>query len=377
MDFTFSDDQNAVRDLARGILEKEVTVERLKRLEHDGEWLDRGLWSTLAEAGLLGLVVSAAHGGMGLGLLEACVLLHELGRVVAPGPFLPTILAALAIADSGSEAQQRDWLTPVAAGDAELSLALVDARSSDPLRPGTRAERNGRGWILDGEKRSVSAADTARRILLPARAGNETRVYLLDPEAPGVTRSRQRLSTGEPVFTLTLAGVHVDESEMLAGGTRGADTVLRCLYESTLVAHCTMQLGVSERALDLTARYVRERMQFGVPIGSFQAVQHRAADCYIDLEAMRWTSWRAALQVAQGSPSARECAVAKFWAAEGGARIAAACQHLHGGIGVDLDYPIHRYFLRSKALELALGGAMTHLVRLGHDLGERGPTELA
>jgi alkylation response protein AidB-like acyl-CoA dehydrogenase len=135
-----------------------------------------------------------------------------------------------------------------------------------------------------------------------------------------------------------------------------------------------MQLGVSERALDMTARYVRERVQFGVPIGSFQAVQHRAADCYIDLEAMRWTTWRAALQVAEGHPSARECAVAKFWAAEGGARIAAACQHLHGGIGVDLDYPLHRYFLRSKALELALGGATPHLVRLGRDLAESGPS---
>ena len=374
MDFAFSDDQIAVRDLARGILEKEVTVERLKRLERDGEWLDRGLWATLAEAGLLGLVVAPAHGGMGLGLLEACVFLHELGRVVAPGPFLPTILAALAIADSGSEAQQRDWITPVAAGDAVLSLALVDARCSDPLRPGTAAERNGRGWILDGEKRSVSAADTAQRILLPARTGNETRVFLLDPAAPGVTRSRQRLSTGEPVFTLTLAGVHLDESEMLAGGTRGPSTVLPRLYESTLVAHCAMQLGVSERALDMTARYVRERVQFGVPIGSFQAVQHRAADCYIDLEAMRWTTWRAALQVEQGHPSARECAVAKFWAAEGGARITAACQHLHGGIGVDLDYPLHRYFLRSKALELALGGATPHLVRLGRDLAESGPS---
>jgi acyl-CoA dehydrogenase len=374
MDFAFSDDQIAVRDLARGILEKEVTAERLKHLERDGEWLDRGLWTTLAEAGLLGLVVSPAHGGMGLGLLEACVFLHELGRVVAPGPFLPTTLAALAIADNGSEAQQRDWLTPVATGDAELSLALVDARSSDPLRPGTQAERNGRGWILDGEKRLVSAADIARRILLPARAGTETRVFLLDPAAPGVTRSRQRLSTGEPVFTLTLTGVHLDESEMLAGGTRGPNTALTRLYESTLVAHCAMQLGVSERALDMTARYVRERVQFGVPIGSFQAVQHRAADCYIDLEALRWTTWRAALQVAQRHPSARECAVAKFWAAEGGARIAAACQHLHGGIGVDLDYPIHRYFLRSKALELTLGGATPHLVRLGRDLAESGPS---
>jgi len=377
MDFTFSDDQNAVRDLARGILEKEVTIERLKRLERDREWHDPPLWTTLAEAGLLGLVVPALHGGMGLGLLEACVFLQELGRVVAPGPFLPTLLAALAIADAGTEAQQRDWLAPVATGDAVLGLALVDASSSDPLRPAAQAERQGQGWILNGEKRWVSAADSARRILLPASAGDESRVFLLDPAARGVTRSPQRLSTGEPVFTLTLAGVHLDEAEVLPGGTHGAGIVLQRLSESTLIAHSAMQLGVSERTLEMTARYVRERLQFGVPIGSFQAVQHRAADCYIDLEAMRWTTWRAAEQVAHRSPAARECAVAKFWAAEGGARIATACQHLHGGIGVDLDYPIHRYFLRTKTLELALGGATPHLVRLGRSLAQNGPAELA
>jgi len=114
-----------------------------------------------------------------------------------------------------------------------------------------------------------------------------------------------------------------------------------------------------------------------VPIGSFQAVQHRAADCYVDLASMRWTTWRAAWCLGRGLPARRAAAVAKFWAAEGGARIVAAAQHLHGGIGVDLDYPIHRYFLRSKALELALGGATPHLARLGRDLAHTGPAELA
>lgn len=372
MDFHHSDDQNAVRDLARGILEKEVTVERLKQLERDGTWHDATLWATLADAGLLGLVVPTPHGGMGLGLSEACVFLQELGRVAAPGPFLPTLLAAFALAHTGSAAQQQDWLPAVAAGEALLGLALTDARSSDPLRPGTRAERNGRGWVLTGEKRWVVGTDQARRILVPALAGDEPRLFLVDPMASGVTRASQRLTDGEPVVTLGLAGVAVADADALPG----ADA-LRRLYDSTIVACCAMQLGVSERTLDMTARYVRDRLQFGVPIGSFQAVQHRAADCYIDLEAMRWTAWRAIERVANGEPAARDCAVAKFWAAEGGARIAASCQHLHGGIGVDLDYPIHRYFLRSKALELALGGATAQLVRLGRDLAATGPAELA
>jgi alkylation response protein AidB-like acyl-CoA dehydrogenase len=133
---------------------------------------------------------------------------------------------------------------------------------------------------------------------------------------------------------------------------------------------------VSERALEITSGYVREREQFGVPIGSFQAVQHRSADGFIDLAAMRWTTWRAAWKLSEGLPAERETAVAKFWAADGGSRIANSAQHLHGGIGVDLDYPIHRYFVWSKALELTLGGATAHLVRLGRDMAQSGPQEL-
>ncbi len=376
MDFTFTEDQNAIRDLARGILEKEVTVARLQQLEDAGEWHDRALWATLAEAGLLGLCVPQKHGGMGLGLLEAAVLLHELGRVVARGPFLSTLIAALAIAEHGTEPQQRAWLVPVAAGEAVLGVAPIDARSTDPLRSGVRAERDGGGWRLDGVKRLVPAADLARRILLPARIGDQLGLFLLDPHAPGVALAGQRTGAGETLFTVTLEAVHVVDDDLLAGRVEANDVVAR-LYDCALVAHAAMQVGVSERALETTARYVGERVQFGVPIGSFQAVQHRAADCYIDLEAMRWTTWRAAWTLAQGLPAPRESAVAKFWAAEGGARIAAATQHLHGGIGVDLDYPIHRYFLRSKALELALGGAMPQLARLGRDLAQRGPEDIA
>lgn len=376
MDFTFTDDQNAIRELARGILDKEVTVERLKRLEAAGEWHDRPLWSTLAEAGLLGLVVPQKHGGMGLGLLEACMLLQELGRVVARGSFLPTLLAALAIAEHGTEAQQRDWLSPVASGDAVLSLAAIDARSTDPSRSALVAERDGRGWTLDGVKRQVSAADIAARILVPARIGDQLGLFLLDPRAPGVALHGQRTAGGEVLFTIAIERARVDDGGLLGDRTDAGDLVRR-LYDCALVAHAAMQIGVSERALETTARYVAERNQFGVPIGSFQAVQHRAADCYIDLESMRWTTWRAAWTLAQGLPAARASAVAKFWAAEGGARIAAATQHLHGGIGVDLDYPIHRYFLRSKAIELALGGAMPQLARLGRDLAHHGLGEPA
>jgi alkylation response protein AidB-like acyl-CoA dehydrogenase len=367
MDFRFSDEQTTVRDLARGILEKEVGPERLKRLAADGASYDRALWSTLAEAGLLGLAVPTDLGGMGFGLTELCVLLHELGRVVAPVPALPTLLAGLVIAESGTEAQRRDVLAPLAKGHVVLTGAFGGSAEA------VRARRQGGAWLLQGALRLVVAVDEASRILAPATTPDGAVLFLVDPRAKGVSLTRHATSRREPLFDVALVDARVDERDLLGGDARcGASAVARA-EACALVALSASQVGVCERALEMTSAYARERVQFGVPIGSFQAVQHRLADCYIDLEAMRWVTWRAAWRLAQGLSATREVLVAKFWAAEGGARITASAQHLHGGIGVDVDYPIHRYFLAAKALELALGGATQQLARLGRDLAGSAP----
>jgi alkylation response protein AidB-like acyl-CoA dehydrogenase len=316
---------------------------------------------------------------MGFGLLELCVLLQEIGRAVAPVPVFPTlVLGGRAIAQFGSAAQQARWLPAMAAGDVLLSAALVEPARDDPGRPETRAREAGSGWLLNGRKSLVPAAHLAQRVLIPAATEQGVGLFLLDPKADGVTRTRQTTSTGEPLFDLQLADAGVEGDALLGGDPRGggAEAASR-IYQEALVALCATQLGVAERALEITTGHVRERVQFGVPIGSFQAVQHRTADCYTDLEAMRWTTWRAAWKLAEARPASRETAVAKFWAAEGGSRIVNAAQHLHGGLGVDLDYPIHRYFLWSKALELGLGAATPQLARLGRDMARSGPQELA
>ena len=370
MDFRFSDEQTTVRDLARGILDKEVSPERVKRAEADGAALDRALWATLAEAGLLGLAVPAELGGMGFGLTELCVLLHELGRVVAPVPVLPAlVLGGLPIAEAGTDAQKREWLVPMAAGETVLTGTFLNAASGDAAR----ARRQGGAWQLDGALRLVPAADAAARILVPAATPDGVGIFLVDPQAPGVGLTARRTSRREPLFDVALGSVRVDERDLLGGEARHAAAAAVRAEACALAAVSAAQVGVCERALEMTSAYVRERVQFGVPIGSFQAVQHRLADCYIDLEARRWTTWRAAWKLAQSEPATREVLVAKFWAAEGGARITAAAQHLHGGVGVDVDYPIHRYFLAAKALELALGGATQQLARLGRDMARSQP----
>jgi alkylation response protein AidB-like acyl-CoA dehydrogenase len=376
MDFSFTDDQLMIRDLARGILEKELTPERLREHEATAEAIDRPLWSTLAKAGLLGLAVPTTLGGMGFGIVEACILLEETGRAVAPIPTLPSVvLGALPIARFGTPAQQEHWLPAMAAGDVIVTGALLEAAPCDPEMPTTTARRDGDGWRLQGTKQFVPAAHIARRILLFAATETGTGCFLVDPDAAGVTILRHEMSSGQPLFTVDLSDARVEQSDLL--GDRVGAVAPRWLIDRALVATSAAHVGVSEKVIEITSRYVSEREQFGVPIGSFQAVQHRLADCYIDLAAMRWVTWRAAWMLSRLDTAPRETAIAKFWTAEAGSRIADAVQHLHGGIGVDLDYPIPRYFLWSKALELTLGGAASHLVALGRHMARTGPQELS
>ena len=194
---------------------------------------------------------------------------------------------------------------------------------------------------------------------------------MADPNGSGVTKLRQQTSRKEPVFQLSFAGVSLPESEVLRG-----DGLDDWIHQRMLVALAATQVGVSERALEITTAFLKEREQFGAPLGALPPVQHRCADCYIALDSMRWVMWMAAWKLAAGRPAKRDAWAAKFWAAEAGSRIATATQHLHGGMGVDLDYPIHRYFLWSKSLELALGAATPMLVRLGREMAQSGPQEL-
>jgi alkylation response protein AidB-like acyl-CoA dehydrogenase len=366
MDFHFSEEQTALRELAREILEKELSLERLKQVEAEGDWFDRELWAKLAEANLLGLAVPEALGGMGMGFLEFCVLLQEVGRAVAPLPALPTLVyGGLAIARFGSDAQKQRWLPPLANGEIVLTGGFGPGEVAT-------ARRSGEGWQLDGVFRSVPAVHLARRILLPARTPEGEAVFLVDPEAQGVSLVRQTTSRKEPVFEVTLAGAGASDDDVLR-----AEGITAWIGERACVALAALQSGVSERALEITTAYVKEREQFGAPLGALPAVQHRCADAYIDLEAMRWVMWSAAWKLATERPAARDALIAKFWAADAGSRIATATQHLHGGMGVDLDYPIHRYFLWTKTLELAHGAATPQLVKLGRDMALSGPQELA
>ncbi|MBJ22246.1 MAG: acyl-CoA/acyl-ACP dehydrogenase [bacterium] len=366
MDFEFTEEERSVSELARKILEDFVTNERLKSLEADGDPFANDAWKALAEANLLGVAIPEAHGGIDLGFSALCLLCEEIGRTVAPLPVYASLtLAALPLAAYGSEAEKAEWLPRIASGEAILTAALSELDSSDPNRPTTHAERTSEGYRLTGEKTLVPAGLQAARILVSASTDDgETGagLFWVAPGASGVRLEAQKSTDGQAYAYLALEGVEVSDADILGSVGDGA---LRWLLERATIARCAMQLGVTERALEMTAEYGRERVQFDVAIGSFQAFHQRVADAYIQVEGIRLTTWEAVWMLDRGLDARDMVNVAKFAASDGAAHSAFACQHLHGGVGIDVDYPLHRYFRWSTQIEHELGSAKIQLERLG------------
>lgn len=367
MDFSFDEAQQAIADLAEQILSDKLTGERLTELEGGDDWFARDVWAELAKADLLGVALPESVGGGGYGFLGAALITEAVGRTVAPVPYVPTVvLGALPIAEFGTDEQRARLLAPVIAGESVLTAALVDEgdlRAS--LSPAVTAAGDGDGFRLSGAKAFVPAVHLADRILVPANDGHEVRVLLVDPRADGVTIERQVATNGEPLGLVHLDGARVAAEEVLGGRHADGAAIARWIADRALAASCIIQVGVCEAALRKTASYTSTRQQFGSPIATFQAVAQRAADAYIDTETVRLTAWQAAWRLDEGLDAAEQLAIAKFYAGEAAQRVVHAAQHLHGGIGMDVDYGLHRYFRWAKQAELTLGGGTRHLVTLG------------
>jgi alkylation response protein AidB-like acyl-CoA dehydrogenase len=340
MDFSFTEAQTDLAALTREIV------------------AGRAPWADLARAGVLSAALPVETGGAGYGLLEQCAVLIELGRAVANVPYLPSItVAASAIARFGTPAQQDRWVRPAGSGALVLTAALDEGAGDAPCR----AERGGGRWRLTGAKTTVPFGHLAGLFLVPAETDTGSSIFLVTPDDSGVTVRQQEIMDGE-----TGALLELDETEL--DGERVLGDIGDWLTTRATIGTCATQLGVVERALELTAEYAKQRVQFDRPIGTFQAVAQRLADGYIDVEAVRLTLWQAAWRLAEGLPASTEVATAKFWAADAGHRIAHTAVHIHGGVGIDKEYPLHRYFVAAKGFEFSMGGATAQLRRIGSAL---------
>ncbi|MFL6143674.1 MAG: acyl-CoA dehydrogenase family protein [Labedaea sp.] len=329
MDFGLDETQRAIAGLARETLSREPA---------------ESIWKALARAGLLALALPNRLGGDGLGVLETAVLLTEVGRAAAGLPALHTLaLGVLPVVHLGTPAQQADLLPEVATGDRVLSAA-VGAGSSTVDEDGA----------LSGRHTGVGYADRAHRVLIPA--GED--VYLVDPHATGVCLTRTPTSSGLPEFTVGLDRVPAERLGS-AGATR--------LHRLAVTGACAVGAGLLAGALDRTAAHVRTREQFGRPLAAFQAVAQQVADVYIAARTVHLgvlsACWRLAVDGAADDHA--DLDVAAYWLTAEAPAALHTCHHLHGGLGVDADYPLHRYYSQTKDLVRFLGGVNHRLDRLG------------
>lgn len=363
MDFDLTEDHAEVRDLAAQILGDLAQVERVVDVERNHGGFDARLWETLASSGLIGIAVAEDKGGAGLGIGGLVALLEQQGRHVAPVPLWSVVAgAALPLAEFGSAAQVERWLGPIVEGTQIVTGAFDAAPGQVARLTGLRVDG---GLRVAGELPQVPAAPVAAAVVVPVAVDDGgLRVAVVPVERPGVTVVPVAATSNESAGAVTFEDVVLTEDDLLpADGARVVAWTRRRLR----VALAAVALGVCEEDLRITAAYTSERVQFGRPLSTNQAVAVRATDAYLDTEAIRLTTQKAAWLLDNGDEEAAESAslVAKWWASVGGLRVVLAGQHLHGGIGADIDYPIHRYFLWGRQVAFSLGSGDAIAAELG------------
>jgi alkylation response protein AidB-like acyl-CoA dehydrogenase len=372
MDFTTTEAATDLGGLVRTITESKCTPERQKELDgfevgapparRAGGRFDRDLWRTLIDADVLSTAAPEPLGGGGFGVLEQVAVLVALGRQLAAVPYLESVvLGAGALARFGSASLQQDWAAPAVNGEKILTIALDGEMGQGPVQ----ATATEGGYRLTGTRTQIGYAPIAEAFLVPAETDSGVKVFLVAAADAGVSVTTLNTTGHGSVGLLELHGVDVDAGRVVGG----ADAV-KWLTTLQTLGRTAFQLGVLERALELTAEYARQREQFDRPIGSFQAVAQRLADAYIDVKGLRLTLTQAAWRLSEDLPADLEVGSAAFWAADAGHRVAHTTVHVHGGVGIDLDHPVHRYFLAAKQTEFALGSATGQLLRIGRELAD-------
>jgi 3-oxocholest-4-en-26-oyl-CoA dehydrogenase beta subunit len=366
MDFTTTEAADDLGGLVRTITESVCTPQHQRELDklgpQAGGRFDRTLWAKLIDADILSTTAPESLGGGGFGVLEEVAVLVALGRQLAAVPYLESVvLGAGALARFGSDALQQEWAAPAVKGEKVLAIALDGEMGEGPVR----AQSGGDGFTLTGTRTQVAFATNADAFLVPAETDSGIGLFLITAADSGATVTALDTTGHGSIGALQLQNVSVGTDRRIGGSD-----ALDWLVNRNALARSAYQLGVLERALELTAEYAREREQFDRPIGSFQAVSSRLADGYIDIKGLRLTLTQAAWRLSEDLPADLDIASAAFWAAEAGHRVAHTTVHVHGGVGIDIDHPVHRYFLAAKQTEFAVGGATGQLLRIGRDLAD-------
>jgi alkylation response protein AidB-like acyl-CoA dehydrogenase len=367
MDLALSEAQQLLRTSARDFFERECPASLVREVQASPQQFSRPLWERIAALGWTGLLVSEAHGGSGGAIGDAVVLLEEVGRALAPVPFASTaILGALALEQFGDDAQKRELLPGIAAGELIAAIAITEPRATytaDSIR--TRAARADGDYLLDGTKLFVRDGTVADLLVVAARTEEAEgptagiTVLLVDANAPGVTVAPLVSAARDRQAAITLAGVRVPAGRVL-GATGAGWPIVQRLIDLGALAECAEMVGAGQRVLEMTIEYAKTRVQFGRPIGSFQALQHKIADMALDADGSRFITYHAAWSASAGRDARADIARAKAWVSDAFRRITREAHQVHGGVGYIKEHDLHLFFNREKTGELYMGAPAAH-----------------
>jgi alkylation response protein AidB-like acyl-CoA dehydrogenase len=367
MDISLSEEQELLQQSARAFLQQECPIRLVRAMEEDDRGYDPSLWKQMADLGWLGLVFPEAYGGSGFTMLEMVVLLEEFGRALVPGPFIPTVIqVGLPILWSGHEGQKRELLPRLAKGELIATMAWHEpSATSLPSGVETTATQRGDTYVLNGTKLWVPFAHVADYLLTVARTDTGATpeegitLLLVDAKSPGLSVTPLGTIADDHQCEVLLQDVRVPRSQVLGEPGKGWPIVER-VRRYGAVAVCAQMVGMAHQAFEMSLNYAKTRVQFGRPIGSFQAIKHKLANMVIDVDGSRYVTYRAAWALSEGLPAEREVAVAKAWTNEACRRVVREAQQVHGGIGYTKEYDLQLYTRRAKAAEIAFDDADTH-----------------
>jgi alkylation response protein AidB-like acyl-CoA dehydrogenase len=376
MDLSLTEEQELLQNSARDFLRQECPTTHVRAMEEDETGYSAELWKQIAELGWVGLMFPEQYGGSGYSFIELCVLMEEFGRALLPSPFHSTVLTfGLPILFGGSAAQKQQFLPAIVEGKLLGTLALTEPSASfEPAGISVRAENRHGTFVINGTKLFVLNAHTADTLLVAVRTrdsgGPENGISLLlvPGKAAGVDVTPLHTIASDRQCEVEFRQVEVG-ADALVGKLHEGWPLLKKTLDYATVAKCAEMVGIAQVAFDMAVDYAKNRVQFGRPIGSFQAIKHKCSDMVIDVDGSRFITYRAAWCLAKELDAAKEIAMAKAWTSDACRRVCAQAHQIHGGIGFTKEYDLQLYFRRAKQGEVLYGDADVHREVVAQEIG--------
>ena len=360
MDMQFTEEQEMLRKFARSFMEDNITSEHVREMETGEKGYSPDYWQQMAELGWMGLVFPEEYGGQGMGFFELAILFEEMGRACCPGPFFSTTLCGMAILDAGAEEQKKEFLPQIADGKMIMAPALLEPAGTYTQEGITlKANAEGDDYVLNGTKLFVPDANSADYFLVAGQTNDGITLFLADAKSAGISITMLTTIASDKQAEVAFENVKVPNANVLGEAGKGWDIIQKIIQRGA-IGKCAEIIGGAQKVLEMTIDYSKERVQFGKPVGSFQAVQHHASNMATDVDGSKFITYEAAWLMGEGDPCSKEISMAKAWCSDSYQRILTTANQVHGAIGFTMDHDLQLYFRRGKAAELAYGDGDYH-----------------